>query len=92
VQRGAARAIGGYAARHGGSLGWRQAAGTPAVLVAVGLVVLLQLGFTYAPPLQAMFGTAALTAGELALCVGAGVALFVMMEAEKWLVRRLSRR
>jgi magnesium-transporting ATPase (P-type) len=74
---------------HGGSLGWRQAAGTPAILLSISLVALLQLAFTYAPPLQAVFGTAPLSMGELALCAGAGVLLFAVVEAEKAIVRRL---
>ena len=46
-------------------------------------MTVLQLAFTYAPPLQALFGTAAVgvTAWVATIAVGAG--LFVLMELEK---------
>jgi magnesium-transporting ATPase (P-type) len=77
---------------HGGSIGWRQALGTRPVLVGLGVVAVAQALLTYAPPLQAAFGTAALSVPLLALCIAVGVAAFLVLEAEKALLRRLRRR
>lgn len=63
--------------------------GTPRVLLAVAAVALLQLGFTFAPVMQRLFGTAALDWHELAACVLAGVLLLTLLELEKLLLRRL---
>jgi magnesium-transporting ATPase (P-type) len=77
---------------HGGSIGWRQAMGTRPVLVGLGVVVAAQALLTYAPPLQAAFGTAALSPALLALCIAVGVAAFLVLEAEKALLGRVRRR
>jgi magnesium-transporting ATPase (P-type) len=65
--------------------------GTPAVLVAIGLVAAMQLLFTYAPPMEELFGTRPLPPlwAGLVLLIGAG--LFWALEAEKWARRRISR-
>ncbi len=57
------------------------------VLLAIG-VLLLQLAFTYAPPLQTLFGTEvlSLTAWSVAATVAASV--LVLVELEKYVVRR----
>ncbi|MEX0958537.1 MAG: cation-transporting P-type ATPase [Burkholderiales bacterium] len=58
-------------------------------LMAVGLLVLLQLAFTYAPWMQTLFGTAALDmAAWLRICIF-GVLLFAMVEIEKGFIRWL---
>lgn len=62
--------------------------GTPRVLAAVALVVVLQVAFTYAPPLQRAFGTEAVPVGTGALVVAVGVAVLCVLEVEKWLRRR----
>ncbi len=62
--------------------------GTPRVLVAVGAVVLLQALFTYAPFMQHWFGTRALHPGEVLLCALAGLAVLVLLELEKWVLRQ----
>lgn len=53
------------------------------------LTAVLQLAFTYAPPLQAVFDTRPVSApdGAVILLIGAG--LLAVLEAEKWL-RRMS--
>ena len=73
------------------SLNWIGVLGTPAVLAALALVAVLQLAFTYLPPLQAVFQTRALGPVELAVVVLAGVALLTLLELEKWLLRRRPR-
>ena len=56
-------------------------------LLAVGVLVLMQLGFTYAPVMQALFGTAALDSGAWGRIAVFGVALFAIVEIEKRLLR-----
>ena len=63
--------------------------GTPRVLAAVAAVVVLQLGFTYAPFMQRLFGSAALPPEVLPAVLGAGVAVLLVLEVEKALLRRL---
>ncbi|MCH8465878.1 MAG: HAD-IC family P-type ATPase [Roseinatronobacter sp.] len=70
--------------RHGWSLSWQGAKGTPAVLIAVALVVVLQAGFTYLPFMQALFDTVALAPWQVAQCALAGVVLLVVLELDKY--------
>ena len=63
----------------------------PYLLGGVGLMLLLQLGFTYLPFMQAAFGTADigwLDWGYLALV---GLGIYLVVGAEKWIRRRLER-
>ncbi|TNF59029.1 MAG: HAD family hydrolase [Burkholderiales bacterium] len=62
--------------------------GTPRVLVAVAAVVVLQALFTYAPFMQLWFGTRALAPQQVLLCALAGLAVLLLLEGEKWLVRQ----
>jgi Ca2+-transporting ATPase len=59
-----------------------------ALLGAVVLMVLLQLALIYVPFLQKFFQTAALSAGELAMCFILSTTVFWAVELEKWLRRR----
>jgi len=62
--------------------------GSVYVLLAIALLVLMQLVLTYAPPMQALFGTAALSLQHwLVIVVVASSALW-LVEAEKWWLRR----
>jgi magnesium-transporting ATPase (P-type) len=63
--------------------------GTPAIWTGLGVVLLAQLGFVHAPPLQAAFGTAPQGLVELLLAIGAGAVLLLVVEAEKAVRRRL---
>jgi len=58
------------------------------LLGAVLLTLVLQLAVIYLPPLQPIFKTQALTAGELAFCLAMSGIIFIAVELEKWLVRR----
>jgi len=69
--------------RYGASLTLAGLRGTPAVLVAVGAVVALQALVTYAPTLQTVFETVALSPGDLLLCSLAGGALLLVLEIDK---------
>ncbi|MDH0701963.1 HAD-IC family P-type ATPase, partial [Pseudomonas toyotomiensis] len=62
--------------------------GSRAVLLAIAACLLLQALYTYAPPMQRLFNSTALDAAQWARVVLAGLAVFVIAELEKWLIRR----
>jgi magnesium-transporting ATPase (P-type) len=62
--------------------------GSRAVLVAIGVLVVLQGMFTYAPPMQLLFGTAALNMEQWLRVLAFGALFFVIVETEKALLRR----
>jgi magnesium-transporting ATPase (P-type) len=62
--------------------------GNPWVWAGIGSVLLLQCAFIYAPPLQDLFGSAALDASSWALAGGAAFSVLPLVEAEKRLRRR----
>ncbi len=72
----------------GASLTWEGLRGTRPVLVAVALVAVLQLVFTYTPLMHLLFETRSLTALQLGQCTLAGVALLLVLEIEKRIVAR----
>jgi Ca2+-transporting ATPase len=55
---------------------------------AVLLTAVAQLAVVYLPPLNAVFQTVPLTLGQLAAALGAGAAIFAVVEIEKWSRRR----
>lgn len=59
-----------------------------ALLGAVALTFILQLGVIYWEPLQTLFETQALPMRELAISLGASLVVFVAVEIEKWNKRR----
>ncbi|MFN4057517.1 MAG: cation-translocating P-type ATPase [Roseinatronobacter sp.] len=67
----------------GGTITLRGIKGTPAVLIAVAVVTLLQAMLTYTPVMQGLFETSALSFGQLALCMAAGGALLLVLEFDK---------
>jgi magnesium-transporting ATPase (P-type) len=60
------------------------------VLLAVGLLILFQLGFTYLPFMQQLFGTAAIGAQDWLLIVLVGSSVFWLVELEKSQLRKRS--
>lgn len=71
------------------SLSLRGLLGTPAVLLGVAGVTLAQLLFTYAPPMQALFGSRPVDLQAGFWIMALGVALLLFLEVEKLLMRRL---
>ncbi|WP_303902995.1 cation-transporting P-type ATPase [Thiohalomonas denitrificans] len=65
--------------------------GSRAVLIAVGVLVILQGLFTYAPPFQFLFGTAALGWAEWGRILAFGVVLLILVEIEKTFFRHRER-
>ncbi len=68
---------------YGTSLSWKGIMGTKPVLISLALVTIFQLLFTYAPFMQNVFDTRALSFDSLLLVFGTGVAVFVLIEIEK---------
>jgi Ca2+-transporting ATPase len=60
----------------------------PALLGTILLTFALQPLVIYWAPLGGVFGTTALAPFDLALCIGAGLAVFAILELEKWWGRR----
>ena len=60
----------------------------PTVFAGIGVLLLLQAGFIYLPFMQAVFGTAALQPGALALSVLAAASIQPLISAEKALRNR----
>lgn len=63
--------------------------GMQPALIAIILVSLLQLGFTYLEPLQTLFATASLPVHAWAWIGVASLAVFALIEAEKAMLRKL---
>jgi magnesium-transporting ATPase (P-type) len=61
--------------------------GNPYLLLGIGAVVVLQLAFTYAPPLQAMFGNEAIPLRVWPWLLLAGFGFFLIVEVEKLVIR-----
>jgi magnesium-transporting ATPase (P-type) len=70
------------------SIGMRSLSGNRAVHTAIGVLVLLQMAFTYLPFMQAWFGTAAMRPMDWLYCLALGAGLFCVVEAEKAIGRR----
>ncbi len=69
------------------SLTWRGILGTPAVLLGVGTIVILQLAFTYLPFMQQLFQTRPISIFDGAVIIATGFTLLIILEIEK-LIRR----
>ncbi|MCB4769876.1 HAD-IC family P-type ATPase [Ancylobacter sp. Lp-2] len=63
--------------------------GTRAVIAALAAVVVAQFAFTYLPLLQEIFATRPVSLPDGILIVGVGVALMIVLEIEKLVLRRL---
>ncbi len=58
------------------------------LLAGVGLMIVLQIGFTYLPFMNVAFATAPIGAGEWALVLAVGLVIYLVVGLEKWLRRR----
>ena len=58
------------------------------VSVSIGAIILLQLAFTYAAPMQLLFDTRPLGLGDWGMMLLAGLLVFLAVELEKWIVFR----
>jgi magnesium-transporting ATPase (P-type) len=62
------------------------------VVMAIGLVITFQLLFTYLPPMQTLFGTAALDSATWLRIVAVSFSVFVLVELEKFFFNLLEHR
>ncbi|MCE8019214.1 HAD-IC family P-type ATPase [Halomonas sp. MCCC 1A11036] len=62
--------------------------GSRPVLLAIALVVVVQLGWTYLPFMQLVFGIEGLTLSHWGAILVASIAVYLIVEAEKWVLRR----
>jgi magnesium-transporting ATPase (P-type) len=69
------------------SLSPRSHLGNKYLPLGIGAVVILQLLFTYAPPLQALFDNAAIPLRVWPWLLLGGLAFFLVVEAEKLIIR-----
>ena len=72
---------------HMTSFNWRGVLGTPAVLIAVTLVFIAQLAFTYLPIMHHLFDTQPLGITDGMLIITIGVAMMIVLEVEKVVLR-----
>lgn len=61
--------------------------GSRPALIAVATVLVFQLLFTYAPPMQMLFDTRPLSMGSWGMIVLTSSSVLFLVEAEKWIVR-----
>ncbi|MEK9952752.1 MAG: cation-transporting P-type ATPase [Curvibacter sp.] len=71
------------------ALSWRIFRGNAVALGMSALLIVFQLLFTYAPPMQRLFQTTALDLATWLVILALGAAKFLAVEAEKALLRRL---
>ena len=75
---------------HASALSWDGIFGNRYVLLAIAILIPVQLAFTYWPVMQGLFGTVALDAAAWARIVVFGLILFIIVELEKTVVRRVA--
>ncbi len=61
--------------------------GSRPALLAIGLVIGFQIAFTYAVPMQFLFGTEAIDAATWIRIVAVGSSVLFLVELEKWVIR-----
>jgi magnesium-transporting ATPase (P-type) len=76
---------------HMTSYSWRGLLGTPAVLLAIAVIVAAQVAFTYLPVMQQLFGTRPLAFADGVLIVAIGAAVMAILEVEKAIAARIGR-
>ncbi|HEY6095622.1 MAG TPA: HAD-IC family P-type ATPase, partial [Gallionellaceae bacterium] len=69
---------------------WQDFTGNRYVLLTIGLLAIIQAGFTYLPVMQQLFGVAAIGPASWGRIAGFGILLFATVELEKLLIRRSS--
>jgi magnesium-transporting ATPase (P-type) len=61
------------------------------VFLSVGLVIILQLIFTYAPFMNALFETTPISLGHGIEIIAVGIVMYLILEIEKWLRRSITK-
>jgi len=70
---------------------WPGLTGNRYVLIAIGILVIFQLGFTYLTPLQSLFGTTAISLNVWLHILLVSSSVLFLVELEKYFVRRTAR-
>lgn len=73
------------------ALTWRGLFGNRYVLYAIGLLLLLQLGFTYLGPMQTLFATTAMSIDAWLRVILVASSVLILVEIEKLLLRNYTR-
>jgi calcium-translocating P-type ATPase len=71
---------------------WQRGTPNPWVWVSIAVLVVLQAGITYWAPMQAVFGTVGLSGDQWLAIAGSAMVLFLLVEVEKAIHRRLQAR
>jgi magnesium-transporting ATPase (P-type) len=71
------------------ALSLRSLRGNPKVPVSLAVLAVLQLSYVYAPPLQRLFHSEALTLSTWLVILASGALLFLLVEVDKFAVRRV---
>jgi calcium-translocating P-type ATPase len=74
----------------GSSLSLKAHMGNKVLPLGIGAVVVLQLLFTYAPPLQAVFGNEAIPLHVWPILLAGGLVFFLVVELEKFIIRSVA--
>ena len=61
-------------------------------LYAIGILVCLQLLYTYLPIMQTLFGTSALLVTDWLKVLGVAILIFLLVETEKYFIRKWQQR
>jgi len=70
---------------------WEGLTGNRYVLIAIGILIIFQLGFTYLVPLQSLFGTTAIELNIWIRIILVASSVLFLVELEKYFVRRRDR-
>lgn len=70
-------------------LNWKGLTGNRYVLIAIAILIMFQLGFTYLSPMQTLFGTTAIDFSIWGRIVLVASSVLFLVELEKYMVRRL---
>ncbi|WP_415406120.1 cation-transporting P-type ATPase [Sulfurovum sp. CS9] len=73
-------------------LNWEGVAGNRYVLIAIAILIILQLGFTYLAPMQALFGTTAIDFTIWLRIILVASSVLFLVELEKYVVRYRNRK
>ncbi len=68
-------------------LNWEGLTGNRYILIAIVMLILLQLGFTYLAPMQRLFGTASIEPDRWLMIILVSSSVLFLVELEKFLVR-----
>ena len=70
------------------ALNWQSLSGNRYVWYAIGLLILIQLGFTYLAPMQALFATTAMSIEAWLRVIVVASSVLFLVELEKAFIRR----